>query len=236
MGKEKKNTEVSTEVVVNAKLADQTIYTLNDLKDIKSGAVRQAVKRFLAGEKKSFEGGWQMARSINKVVSGKEFKKDFATQNEFAAFMGISKSTLSKMIGVFSFEHIDFATLLIPLTVAYEYLPLKTEKAITEAMNELGTTASAAEVREYVKSLKGGKDEDKKIEDKESVSGKEEIEKDHDKLTNYNDEDGDELETEYTLPIWSDTNGGFVDEQVFMLTETEVEELAIFVREMMNKR
>lgn len=94
---------VSTNVVMNAEVANK-LYTDVELSVLKNAALAKSVKAYTEEVGHAKKSMWKMAKILSKVVSNETYKDDFATDKEFAKFMGISPATLSKAVRITAIE------------------------------------------------------------------------------------------------------------------------------------
>lgn len=90
----KKNAEL---VVMNADVENRVYTDDGVLEKLHSKELAKDITSYIKREKGIEEGLWGMTKLITRIMTRESYKKDFATDSEFAAFMGMSKGSMSKM-------------------------------------------------------------------------------------------------------------------------------------------
>ena len=105
-----------------------------------------------------YKSGWTIAKEMNNIVNGETFKDDFKSAKDFADFIGVSKSTVSKMARVY-----DVYTAICecagikefesrPMSFFMEMLPYEIDAVITLIReNVIKANMTVYELRETLK-------------------------------------------------------------------------------------
>lgn len=218
------------ETILNPSLLETTYKAEGALDKIKNKSLRADVKKYIDSETKTFKGQWDMVKAIARMDARKD--DDFATLDDLAGFLELSTSYVSRARNLGQLDG-TLESLGFTVSNAYEFLKLrKTPEEIAKVIDDYNLTSKSTqqEIREAVKARVA---ELKAIGTSKVSTSKEseEAEGGNDSLKNYSDEVEEELFTEYTLPIWTDNDGGFVDERTVSLSESAVEELSKVIRD-----
>lgn len=143
-------------VIVNTELVDVKVTDDGALDKIKNKDLKKALASYLSSAKKGFDAAWSAVESINKA--SKNLKDDFNSQKEFAEFVGLQESEVSRMINVMSYEGtVDFKSRGYTPQKAYLLLPFKDEKLINDIIDnvpECGADMSYESIRLAAKEYK----------------------------------------------------------------------------------
>lgn len=224
-----KKTEIMKgETILNPALLETTYKDEGALDKIKNKNLRADVKRYIESETKTFKGQWDMVKAIARMDARKG--DDFATLDDLAAFLEMSTSYVSRARNLGELDG-TLESLGFTVANAYEFLKLrKTPEEIAKVIKDYNLTAKSTqqEIREAVKARAA---ELKGIDTSKCSTPEGET----DSLKNYSNDVVEELFTEYTLPIWTDNNGGFVEERTISLSESAVEDLSKVIRDWWDK-
>lgn len=156
----KNNTKVTKtskgSIVVNGALLDKTYRDADAVAAIKDAKLRGYVNTYIKEEDKGVKAAWNMVRLIGKMKD--VIKKDFGSDAEFAAFMGMTQSAVNKRKRIAEYaDKLEAAGYSV--TNAFELLPVigKMDKPtrIESFIDSLdGADATQTELREVVKTVK----------------------------------------------------------------------------------
>lgn len=203
-----KRNNVSNNVVMNAEVVDR-VYTDVELSVLKNAALAKSVKAYAGEVGRAKKSMWKMASILANVVSTETYKDDFATDKEFAKFMGISPAALSKMVRVVAIKVGDagLEDLGYSRIVAEEMLPLVKKGLIEDFFNSEDhpdPNMSREDMRASVKAFIEMRDSDGGHEEKQAdcvFNGDNPEPETKHGLESFDDTDTDEYV--YTVPIFN---------------------------------
>lgn len=230
MSKKELALQEQTEVVVNDALVGMTYKDAGVLELIQNKQLKNDVKKLLDAENKTFKGQWEMVEAVTRMTTRDgELDSDFGTLQELADFLNTSVASISKMKNLGLLPSFLLKERGFTVGNAYEFLPLKSEEEIALVINdnELDDKSSQKDIRQAVKARKQmlKAREQVLLTETESEPEVEEVYK-GDILSNYSDDAKEELCVEYTLPVWTVKDGGYVMDMTLSFTESVSEELA----------
>lgn len=212
----KKNV-VTENVVMNAEVVDR-LYTDVDASVLKNAQLVKSVKAYASEVGRAKKSMWKMAYILADVVSTKTYKDDFATDKEFAKFMGISPAALSKTVRVarLKVNNVSLEEMGYGRVVAEELLPLE-KKGLLDKFFELSydegcpdphmnRDAMRASVKAFINAQSDNGTEDRERDDQSTEEGIQGEQSGTDSLENYDDTDGDTYR--YTLPVFNKEEQG----------------------------
>lgn len=203
MSRKDQNTEI---VVVNSAVADKLYNDDGAIDALKNKDLQKHIRSYAKAEGATQKNLWTINKSIALIMANEEFKDDFGTDKEFARFMGLSCSTISKMKRVASIVlgNANMEQLGFRVAQAEEFLPLLKGDHIdgffdimhpTPDQNRDELRAMVKEYRTMLEEIDKGSAEDAT----ENDTSTETTEESTDSLENYDDTDTDEYL--YTLPL-----------------------------------
>lgn len=151
----KNNTTKKQEIVLNGALLDKTYHDAEAVNAIKDSRLKGFVKSYITEEGKGQKAAWKMVRLIGQMTD--VIKKDFGSDAEFAAFMGMTQSAVNKRKRIAKYaDKLEAAGYTV--TNAFELLPAIGKIGTVEhAENFIDSVdaaeATQAELREVVKSV-----------------------------------------------------------------------------------
>ena len=215
MSRKDQNVEV---VVVNAEVAEKMYTDTGAIEALKNKELAKHVKAYDKAFRGTEKNLWEMNRKIALIMEVEEYKEDFGTDKEFARFMGISNSALSKMkrVGKITVGTANLEQLGYRVAQAEELLPLVKGDQVQDFFDRMKPTPdmNRDELRDMVTEYKNmiEAEERKELEDSGNAISDNEGEGEDskggkDSLENYDDTDNDEYV--YVLPTM--TSEGAVD-------------------------
>ena len=125
---------------------------MNELKTITNTTLMKRVNTIRNEFAKVEKSAWTVAKCYYDIVNGELFKDDFETLTAFAEYMGVNKSTISRMVNAYTKK---LACGLDAYTTAQviEMLPIKDNEKVTECIELMAITPNDTqkEVRTKVK-------------------------------------------------------------------------------------
>lgn len=128
---------------------------MNELQTITNTTLMKRINTIRNEFAKVEKSAWTVAKCYYDIVNGELFKDDFETLTAFAEYMGVNKSTISRMVNAYTKK---LACGLDTYTTAQviELLPIKDNEKVTECIEVMEITPNdtqkevRAKVKEYL--------------------------------------------------------------------------------------
>lgn len=144
---------------------------MNELKTITNQTLVKRINTIRNEFAKVEKSAWTVAKCYYDIVNGELFKEDFETLTAFAEYMGVNKSTISRMVNAYTKK---LACGLDAYTTAQviEMLPIKDNEKVTECIEVMAITPSDTQkqVRTKVKEYLHPTEEKEEVEESESTT------------------------------------------------------------------
>lgn len=128
---------------------------MNELKTITNTTLMKRVNTIRNEFAKVEKSAWTVAKCYYDIVNGELFKDDFETLTAFAEYMGVNKSTISRMVNAYT-KKLACGLDAYTSTQVIEMLPIKENEKVNECIEVMAITPNdtqkevRAKVKEYL--------------------------------------------------------------------------------------